>query len=40
MRVEFDTTEVDDPGKTADVVNHDLFRGTSRRKGERDSPQP
>ncbi|MBW8870297.1 MAG: hypothetical protein JF563_05920 [Acidobacteriales bacterium] len=32
MRMQFDTAQINDPGKSSRIVNNDLFRGASRRK--------
>src|ERR1700744_1127336 len=40
MRMQFDATQIDDPGKASRIVYHDFFRSPARRERERDGPQP
>ena len=40
MRMQLDTTEIDDPRQPCIVVDHDFFRGASRWERECDSSEP
>jgi len=40
MRMQLDATQVDDPGESRRIVNHDFFRSASRRECQCDRSQP
>ena len=40
MGVQFDATQIDDPGKPSRVIDDDLFRSSARREREGNCSQP